>query len=296
MTEEVKNEAEEVVETTEAPQKTMIDMIAERMSAQARYSSFYQLDEKQSDKPDVDNADKVNAEKKNAAGEKAVPAGPTEEKGGAGGDTSRPKDKSNGDKAPLKMKNGAVIGENPDNAEAYKAMNVKLGEGAELNEKLAPIGKVGGSDIHYKNQDREQHHFQHGKSKTISVNDEGSHAHVMSKVKAAGVHPSHQVGVAKAIHKAVSLPEAKDVDADNAEKALKHDCATHVVHKEHGEGKCVPGMHTLEENEDGTGYVTHYDVMFDGEEGPYIVEDCPVEELEIVQEMNHGHMKKKSKK
>ena len=118
----------------------------------------------------------------------------------------------------------------------------------------------------------------------------------MSKVKAAGVHPSHQVGVAKAIHKAVSLPEAKDVDADNAEKALKHDCATHVVHKEHGEGKCVPGMHTLEENEDGTGYVTHYDVMFEGEDGPYIVEDCPVEELEIVQEMNHGHMKKKSKK
>lgn len=92
------------------------------------------------------------------------------------------------------------------------------------------------------------------------------------------------------------IEEAKDVDADNAEKALKHDCATHVVHKEHGEGRCVPGMHTLEENEDGTGYVTHYDVMFDGEEGPFIVEDCPVEELEITQESNHGHMRKKSKK
>lgn len=223
MTEEVKNEAEEVVETktTEAPQTTMIDLIAERMSAQARYSSFYQLDEKPSDKPDLDNADKVNAEKKNAAGEKTLQAAgldmPTEQKGGAGGSTARPADKAAGDKAPLTMKNGAVIGENPDNAAAYKAMNVELGE-------------------------------------------------------------------------------AKDLDADNAEKAIKHDCATHVVHKEHGEGKCVPGMHTLEENEDGTGYVTHYDVMFEGEDGPYIVEDCPVEELEIVQEMNHGHMKKKSKK
>ena len=87
--------------------------------------------------------------------------------------------------------------------------------------------------------------------------------------------------------------ESVDMDAKNAEKAVKHDCATHVVHKEHGEGRCVPGMHTLEENEDGTGYVTHYDVMFQGEDGPYIVEDCPVEDLEIVQEMSHGHKKKK---
>lgn len=87
--------------------------------------------------------------------------------------------------------------------------------------------------------------------------------------------------------------ESDDMDSDNAQKAVKHDCATHVVHKEHGEGRCVPGMHTLEENEDGTGYVTHYDVMFSGEEGPYIVEDCPVEVLEIVKEMSHGHKKKK---
>ena len=102
----------------------------------------------------------------------------------------------------------------------------------------------------------------------------------------------------KAISKAVAKEEVDqfesvDMDAKNAEKAVKHDCATHVVHKEHGEGRCVPGMHTLEENEDGTGYVTHYDVMFQGEDGPYIVEDCPVEDLEIVQEMSHGHKKKK---
>ena len=86
--------------------------------------------------------------------------------------------------------------------------------------------------------------------------------------------------------------EAADIDDENVDKALKHDCASHVVHKEHGEGQCVPGMHTLEENEDGTGFVTHYDVMF----GDTIVEDVPVEELEIVSEMHHGHPKKKDKK
>ena len=89
----------------------------------------------------------------------------------------------------------------------------------------------------------------------------------------------------------VNLEEAEDLDADSSSKALQHDCAKHVVHKEHGEGQCVPGMHTLEENEDGTGYVTHYDVMF--ESG--IVEDVPVEELEIVSEMSHGHPRKKKK-
>lgn len=91
----------------------------------------------------------------------------------------------------------------------------------------------------------------------------------------------------------VQLDEAEDLDASSASKALDHDCAKHVVHKEHGEGQCIPGMHTLEEDENnpGTGYVTHYDVMF----GDKIVEDVPVEELEIVSEMHHGHPKKKKK-
>ena len=91
--------------------------------------------------------------------------------------------------------------------------------------------------------------------------------------------------------KTMKKMESVDLDTKNAEKAIKHDCATHVVHKEHGEGQCVPGMHTLEENEDGTGYVTHYDVMF----GDKIIEDVAVEDLEIVSEMNHGHPKKKKK-
>jgi len=113
--------------------------------------------------------------------------------------------------------------------------------------------------------------------------------------------------------------EAKDLDADNVSKVVKHDCASHVVHKEHGEGKCIPGMHTLEEKKEvvcehckgtgkhgdedcksceGTGkimegIVTHYDVMFEGENGPFIVENVAVEELEIVSEAHHGHPKKK---
>ena len=90
----------------------------------------------------------------------------------------------------------------------------------------------------------------------------------------------------------VQLDEADDLDAGSASKALMHDCAKHVVHKEHGEGQCVPGMHTLEEGEDGVGFVTHYDVMF----GDTIVEDVPVEDLEIVSEMHHGHPMKKQKK
>ena len=98
---------------------------------------------------------------------------------------------------------------------------------------------------------------------------------------------------AKKKAKEQGVGEAVDMDTDNAQKAVKHDCATHVVHKEHGEGRCIPGMHTLEENGDGTGYVTHYDVMFQGESGPYIVEDCPVQDLGIVKEMSHGHKKKK---
>ncbi len=83
--------------------------------------------------------------------------------------------------------------------------------------------------------------------------------------------------------------ESKDLDTPAVEKSLKHDCATHVVHKEHGEGRCIPGMHTLEETSELEGVVTHYDVMF--AEG--IVKDVPVEDLEIVAEMSHGHKKKK---
>lgn len=122
----------------------------------------------------------------------------------------------------------------------------------------------------------------------------------------------------KAIQKAMKK-EAKDLNADNVSAVVKHDCASHVVHKEHGEGTCIPGQHTLVEKEkkecthcEGTGkhgdedcekcdgkgyimegYVTHYDVMFKGEDGPFIISDVAVEDLEIVSESHHGHPKKK---
>jgi len=92
----------------------------------------------------------------------------------------------------------------------------------------------------------------------------------------------------KAIKKAMG--KDKDMNTKNADKAMMHDCASHVVHKEHGEGICIPGMHTLEEQEDGTGVVTHYDVLF-GEDN--LQENVPVEDLEIVTESSHMHSKKK---
>lgn len=85
--------------------------------------------------------------------------------------------------------------------------------------------------------------------------------------------------------------EAKDLDTDNVDKALQHDCASHVVHKEWGNGLCIPGMHTLVETEEGQGVVTHYDVLFDHG----IEEDVAVEDLDIVKEMSHGHPRKKKK-
>jgi len=180
----------------------------------------------------------------------------------------------------------------------------------ELEEAADSIGKSGGDHVYFtdtseqgrssrhssgvKHSDsgQDQMHFKF-KSHKIDVNDAAATgkklkmSHVQQRVKAAGVPSEHHATVSKHIYN--HMAESVDLDASSADKALQHDCAKHVVHKEHGEGQCVPGMHTLEENEDGTGYVTHYDVMF--EHG--IVENVPVEELEIVSEMSHGHPRKK---
>ena len=61
----------------------------------------------------------------------------------------------------------------------------------------------------------------------------------------------------------------------------KHKCAKKVKNEEYGVGYCIPEMHTM--LEDGT--VTHYDVEFDD----YIVENIPVEELEILVSEMHKH-------
>jgi hypothetical protein len=68
-------------------------------------------------------------------------------------------------------------------------------------------------------------------------------------------------------------------------KKKKHDCASKVKHEEFGIGNCIKGMHTIDENN----MVTHYDVEFK----EYIVENCPVEELEILVSEMHMHKEMK---
>tara|TARA_R110000822_G_scaffold132788_1_gene270040 strand:+ start:1457 stop:2446 length:990 start_codon:yes stop_codon:yes gene_type:complete len=83
--------------------------------------------------------------------------------------------------------------------------------------------------------------------------------------------------------------EAADLDKSNADKALKHDCATHVEHADWGKGQPISEQHTIVETAPGVGYVTHYDVMF--EHG--IEKNVSVKDLDILSEMSHGHSKKK---
>ena len=93
--------------------------------------------------------------------------------------------------------------------------------------------------------------------------------------------------------KAVSKAVKKD-DEENGEieEKLVHMCAKHVEHVEYGVGTCIPEMHTIVEQEDGTNVVTHYDVMFED----VLVQDIPVEELKVLEESHHGHMRKKKVK
>ena len=65
-------------------------------------------------------------------------------------------------------------------------------------------------------------------------------------------------------------------------KKKKHDCASKVKHEEYGIGDCIKGMHDLDES----GNVAHYDVEFE----QYIVENVPVEELEILEASMHEHV------
>ena len=86
-----------------------------------------------------------------------------------------------------------------------------------------------------------------------------------------------------------STNEAKDLDKTNADKAIQHDCATHVEHSKWGKGNPISGMHTIVETSPGQGYVTHYDIVF--EHG--IEKNVSVDDLTIISEMSHGHSKKK---
>ena len=65
-------------------------------------------------------------------------------------------------------------------------------------------------------------------------------------------------------------------------KKKKHDCASKVKHEQFGVGHCISEAHDLDEN----GNVAHYDVEFE----EYIVKNCPVEELEILEGHMHEHV------
>ena len=86
---------------------------------------------------------------------------------------------------------------------------------------------------------------------------------------------------AQSLMEAVASVYEKKEDCIDKDKKTKHNCAKKVCHKEHGEGACIPGKHTL--LEDGT--VTHYSVVF--EHG--VEEMIPVEDLEVLVTEMHEH-------
>jgi hypothetical protein len=111
-------------------------------------------------------------------------------------------------------------------------------------------------------------------------------------VECGGSSENHDPDCSKAAssEKKKAMKE-KDMDTTSARGAMKHDCATHVASESWGYGECIPGEHTLVEQEDGSAIVTHYDVMF--EHG--IEFNVPVEDLQIMAEKSHLHAAKKVK-
>ena len=105
--------------------------------------------------------------------------------------------------------------------------------------------------------------------------------------KASKKAKNRTAGIATAADKLAK--ESADLNTANADKAIQHDCATHVEHTTWGKGTPISGEHTIVETTEGHGYVTHYDVMF--EHG--IEKNVSVKDLDILSEMSHGHSKKK---
>lgn len=86
-----------------------------------------------------------------------------------------------------------------------------------------------------------------------------------------------------------AVDEAKELNTANANDALAHDCAKHVVHEQWGVGETVPTMHA---DPDSEGKIAWYDIMF--EHG--IEQQVPTSDLEITlseTHPNHRHMKKR---
>ena len=69
---------------------------------------------------------------------------------------------------------------------------------------------------------------------------------------------------------------------EQKKKKKTHNCASKVKHEEYGIGKCISGMHDLDES----GNVAHYDVEFDD----LIAKNVPVKDLEILVTEMHEHV------
>lgn len=132
--------------------------------------------------------------------------------------------------------------------------------------------------------------FDHGGKKP----PESSHSTFSKRMKGSGnaddkIKGKYMKVPATDANKNKRVKETKDLETGNVDKALKHDCASHVTSEQWGYGECIPGQHTLEETVEGQAVVTHYDVMF--EHG--IEFNVPLSELKVIKSANHTHSKKK---
>ena len=157
--------------------------------------------------------------------------------------------------------------------------------------KLDPVGKAD-ADIDNDGDTDSSDEYLHNRRKAIKKNMKKENSDEMEKCpECEGSTENHDPDCSRA-ESAEKKKLDDDLDTKSAGKALKHDCASHVTSEQWGFGECIPGEHTLVEQEDGTGTVTHYDVMF--EHG--LEKNVPVETLTIVQEKSHLHASKKKVK
>jgi len=154
--------------------------------------------------------------------------------------------------------------------------------------KLDPVGKAD-ADIDNDGDVDSSDEYLHKRRKAIKKDMAKESADEMDECpECGGSTENHEPDCSRAESSKKKKLE-DDLDSKSVGKALKHDCASHVTSEQWGYGECISGQHTLEEQEDGTAIVTHYDVMF--EHG--IEENVAVEDLTILREKSHIHASKK---
>ena len=160
----------------------------------------------------------------------------------------------------------------PKAKKEFKDVYKKHGPKREVNEKTLKKGDV----IKFKN----------GESIRI-IGPKGDGYDYQGRGRERGHHPKKWFNMMIGSGKAVVEGKVKE-----AAPGYMHDCASKVIHKEHGAGTCIPEQHNLVK-EGKKWIVTKYDVKFDSGK---IVRNVPVNELKIVSESHHGHKRRKKKK